>query len=101
GEGRPPKDPRAHALGDGLDNPALSRAVASLEDDADLEAFELDPLLEIHQLDMQLGELLLVRLALHLLALAFAHHAGSLLGLSVDRRIVRETPRSLVAGDKS
>src|SRR5262245_13405495 len=44
---------------------------------------------------MQLGELLLVRLALHLLALA--HHAGSLPGLSVDRRIVREPPRSPIS----
>ena len=49
---------RAHALGDRLDGPALAGAVAALEHDADLEPLVLDPLLQLDQLDVQLGQLL-------------------------------------------
>ena len=55
-----------HALGDGLDRAALARGVASLEDDADLGAGRLHPLLQGDELGVQLAQLGLVRLALHL-----------------------------------
>src|SRR5262249_29715925 len=53
----------ADSLGDRLDGPALARAVAALEADAQLETFVFDPLLELHQLDVQEGELFFVLLA--------------------------------------
>src|SRR5204863_2674879 len=61
------KHPRAHALGERLDRPALARAVAAFEDDADLEPLLLHPLLQLHELDVQLLELLVVILARDLL----------------------------------
>ena len=57
---------RAHALGDRLDGAALAGAVAAFEDDADLEPFVLDPLLQLDELDVQLLELLVVVLAAEL-----------------------------------
>ncbi len=58
-----PEHARAHALGDRLDGAALAGAVAALEDDADLEALVLDPLLQLDQLDVKLPELPVVLLA--------------------------------------
>ena len=55
-----PEDARADPLGDRLDGAALARAVASLEDDADLESLVPDPLLQLDQLDMQLRQFLFV-----------------------------------------
>jgi hypothetical protein len=63
------EDPRAHALRDRLDRSALPGAVAALEDDARLDALVDDPLLELHELDVQTLELLVVRLAVELLGL--------------------------------
>src|SRR5882724_2870525 len=77
GEGDHPEDARAHALGDGFDGPALAGAVAALEDDTDLEAFMLDPLLELDELDVQLGQLLLVGLPLEPAIPVSAHGATS------------------------
>ena len=68
-QGHDAEHPRAHALGDGLDRAALARGVASLEDDADLGAGRLDPLLHRDQLGVQLAQLGLVLLALHLRSL--------------------------------
>ena len=67
GQRNRPEDPRADALGDGLDRAALAGAVAALEDDADLQALVLDPLLQLDQLAVQLRELLGVGLARQLL----------------------------------
>src|SRR4030095_4439396 len=60
-----PEHARADPLRDRLDRASLSRAVPSLEHDADLEPLVPDPLLEPHQLDVELLQLLLVLLALH------------------------------------
>ena len=53
---------RAHPLRDRLDRAALAGAVAPLEDDADLEALLLHPLLQLDELDVQLLQLLQVSL---------------------------------------
>ena len=66
GEGHDPEDAWAHTLGDGLDGPALSGPIPPLEDNADLEALELDPFLEVDQLRLQLGQRLFIGLALEL-----------------------------------
>ena len=50
---------------DALDDAALACGVAALEDDHDLEAPLLDPLLELDQLELELAEGLLEHLALH------------------------------------
>jgi len=50
-----PKDARAHPFCDGLDRAALARPVSAFEDNADLLAFVDDPLLQLHQLDVQAG----------------------------------------------
>src|SRR5262245_60921142 len=47
---RDPADPRIEALRDPLDDPALSRRVAALEEDHDLELLLHDPVLQLHQL---------------------------------------------------
>ncbi len=49
---------RADALADGLDDAALARRVAPLEDDDDARALRLDPLLERAQLGLELAQLL-------------------------------------------
>src|SRR5262245_13092333 len=59
------EDPRAHSLGDGLDDSALPRAVASLEDDDDLEALVLHPFLKPAELGLETAEVPPVLLALH------------------------------------
>jgi hypothetical protein len=46
-----------------LDRAALAGTVAALEHDADLEALLHDPLLQLHELDVQLPQLLVVVLA--------------------------------------
>jgi hypothetical protein len=53
----------AAALGDRFDRPALARAVAAFEHNADLEGLVLDPLLELDELDVQLRQFLVVDLA--------------------------------------
>ncbi|MDB6141668.1 MAG: hypothetical protein JWP80_712 [Pseudomonas sp.] len=55
-----PKDPRAHPLGERLDCPALASTVAPLKDNADLDAFVFDPLLQLDQFDMLLPQLIKV-----------------------------------------
>jgi hypothetical protein len=71
---------RADALGDRLDRAAFACAVASLEDNADLHLLVLDPLLQLHQLDVQLLQLAQVVLVGKLfggipsLGLVFAAH---------------------------
>ena len=44
-------------LGDALDDPTLAGCVPAFEDHHRLEAFVLDPLLELDELDVQAGEL--------------------------------------------
>ena len=61
-----PEHARADALGERADRPALAGGVASLEDDDHAEALVLDPFLELAQLGLQLAQLLLVLLVLHL-----------------------------------
>ena len=53
-------------LGDRLDGAALAGRVAALEDDHDLQPFDLDPFLEFDKLDLQARQLALVILQLHL-----------------------------------
>ena len=57
------KDARTDALREGLDRAALAGPIAALEDDDDLCASRLDPALELHELAVQLRELLFVVLA--------------------------------------
>ncbi len=76
------KHSRAHAFGDGLDGAALAGAVATLEDDADLEALLHHPLPQRHQIDVQLLQFALVGLVRELLVLGggfggFATGSGS------------------------
>ncbi len=67
GERDDAKHARADALRDRLDEPALAGGIAPLEHDDDALAGMLDPLLQVAELDLQLGELLFVDLALQLL----------------------------------
>ena len=57
-----PRHPRVERVRDGLDGAALAGRVAPLEQDHDLEAGVADPLLHLDQLDLELGQLLLVLL---------------------------------------
>ena len=61
-----PRDPRAEAHRDRLDRAALPGGVAALEDDDDLEAARLHPLLELGELDLERRQLRVVDLALEL-----------------------------------
>ena len=58
---------RADPLGQALDHPALAGGVAALEDDDDARAARLHPGLQVGDLDLQPGELLLVGLGAGLL----------------------------------
>ena len=57
-----PEYPRADPLGEALDDPALAGGVAALEDDHDPGARGLHPGLQVSDLDLQAGDLLLVGL---------------------------------------
>ena len=59
-QGDDAEDPRADALDDALDHAALAGRVAALEDDDDPRARLLHPGLQVRDLDLQPGELLLV-----------------------------------------
>src|SRR6185436_17029331 len=67
GPRHPAEHARTDALGDGLDRTALDRPVAPIDHDADLDALVDDPLQELDQLRVELGQLLGVRLLLHVL----------------------------------
>jgi hypothetical protein len=56
-EGDDPTDPGVQALGDALDDAALPGRVAPLEDHHDLEASRPDPLLQLHELELELRQL--------------------------------------------
>src|SRR5262245_29555143 len=66
---RDPADPRIEPLRDPLDDPSLSRRVAALEEDHDLELPLHDPVLELHQLALQAEQLLEVDATIHRLRL--------------------------------
>ena len=67
GQRHHPTDAGVQPLRDPLDHAPLSRSVTPLEDDDDLQALVLDPFLQLDQLHLELGELLLVFLVLQLL----------------------------------
>src|ERR1700716_2519926 len=54
------KDPRAYALGQGLDGAALAGGIAPLEHDDDARALRFDPILQMAELDLKPAQLLLV-----------------------------------------
>ena len=60
------KDTRADAFGEGLDRAALAGRIPSLEHDDDPRTRGLHPVLQLAKLDLQLVQLFLVDLALHL-----------------------------------
>ncbi len=62
---RDARDARAQTLGDALDAASLAGGVAAFEDHHDLEFLELDPLLQLDELDLQLGERFFVVLGVH------------------------------------
>ena len=64
-----PEDPRADPLGQALDDPALAGGVAALEDDDDPCARSLHPGLQMRDLDLQAGDLVLVGTVARLLGL--------------------------------
>jgi hypothetical protein len=57
---------RIEGVGDALDGPALARRIAALEDQDQSLAGLLDPVLHLHQLEVQLREPVLVDAALEL-----------------------------------
>src|SRR4029453_1487955 len=77
-----PEHARADPFGDRLDGAALAGAIPSLEHDADLEPLVLHPLLEPHELDVQLPQLPLVVLPLQLFRGASTSIACVLVALS-------------------
>ena len=89
------KDARTHALRNGLDCPTLPGPVASFENDADLEALVHDPLLDLHQLDMQPLQFLFVLLALELARLTRDDLVASLLFALRHRLALHLHPPSL------
>jgi hypothetical protein len=82
-QGRDPADPRIEALRDPLDDPALSRRVAALEEDHDLELLLHDPVLQFHQLALQAKQLLEVDAAIHRLRLGMLGDLGQQLGEAI------------------
>jgi hypothetical protein len=72
--------PRIEALRDSLDDPALPRRVAPLEDDHDLALIVLNPILQLHQLALQAKQLLEVDVTLEGLLLAMLGHFAEELG---------------------
>ena len=66
GQGADTEHPRADLFGHGLDGAALAGGVAAFEDDDHLQLLGLHPFLEMAKLDLELSQLLLVVLALHL-----------------------------------
>ena len=75
--------PRADPLGQALDHAALAGGVAALEDDDDAGAARLHPGLQVRDLDLQPGELLLVGLVARLLRVG---------GSGRGRRLARPLP---------
>src|SRR5271166_6304293 len=65
-QGHQPEDTRAHALHDAFDDATLAGSVAALENDDDARSSLLHPLLKLDELDLQLEQLSLVLLVLHL-----------------------------------
>src|SRR5260370_40349856 len=55
-----PEDARADPLCHRFDRPALTGTVSAFKHDADLQTFVDYPLLELHELDVQLRELMLI-----------------------------------------
>ena len=70
--------PRADPLGQALDHAALAGGVAALEDDDDAGAARLHPGLQVGDLDLQPGELLLVGLVAGLLRVGGSGCGGRL-----------------------
>ncbi|MNN49720.1 hypothetical protein D3C81_1642650 [compost metagenome] len=62
-QGHHPKDPRAHALSQRLDRAAFARTITAFKHNDHLGPRGNHPLLQLHQLDVQGGKLLLVVLA--------------------------------------
>ena len=88
-----PEDPGAHPLGEPLDDAALSRGVPALEHDAHLGVLLHDPALQVHELDLQALELLLVLLASHLggwHCSAISHYAVARLASIGNQPIVHQ-----------
>src|SRR5262249_19161693 len=81
---RDPADPQIEALRDPLDDPALSRGVAALEDDHDLELLLHDPVLQLHQLALQAKQLLEVDATIERLRVGMLGQLGQQLGQSIS-----------------
>ena len=60
GQRHDPKSARAHSLSERLDDAALSSAVASFEDNANLLLLTTNPFLELHEFDVQSRQFFLV-----------------------------------------
>src|SRR5262249_37357373 len=80
---RDPADPRIEALRDPLGDPALSRRVAALEEDHNLELLLHDPVLQFHQLALQAKQLLEVDATIHRLRLRMLGDLGQQLGEAI------------------
>src|SRR5215813_9835078 len=80
---RDPADARIEALRDPFDDPALSRRVAPLEDDHDLELLPHDPVLQLHQLALQAKQLLEVDATIDRLRLRMLGDLGQQLGQAI------------------
>jgi hypothetical protein len=65
-QGDNPAAPRIERVGDGLDGPALAGRIAAFEEQEKLLAGLLDPVLHLHQLEMQFREFVVVDAALEL-----------------------------------
>ena len=64
-EGDDAADSGVEALGDSLDDAALAGGIAAFEDDADLQALDPHPFLELDQFELKAGELVDVFVLLH------------------------------------
>jgi hypothetical protein len=67
-EGDDAADPRVDAIHDPLDDTALARGIAPLEEDHHPETLRLDPVLHLHELELESSQLRLVDLLLDVAA---------------------------------
>src|SRR5262249_38956536 len=74
GQGADAEHPRAHLFSKSLDSATLAGGVAALEDDDHLQFLGLHPFLQMAELHLQLAQLLLIVLALHLWRSFFLSH---------------------------
>ena len=95
-QGHHPAAAGIERFGDALDRAALTGGVAPLEDHDQTEAGALDPVLHLHQLQLELGQFRFVEAAVELLAGRARHSRGGLTLARASGMLPATTGRSLM-----